>query len=565
MIPYISVCLLFLFSFFRQPEVVTIYLIGDSTVADYTLEDDYAGKRYPIAGWGQEFPSLWNGYRPGTVGFIRADSVVIDDRARGGRSTRTFFQEGRWRAVYGSLKPGDVVMIQFGHNDAAVDKTERYVDIEGYKEFLRLYVSQTRQKGATPVLLTPVARNYPWEDGHLTNVHGDYPAAVRDVAVEMDVAFIDLNQLSMDFFSAKGREYVSSRYFMNLEAGRYPAYPDGQQDNTHFQPEGARAVAVLVFDAMKKLPAAGMGDHTRGPDTSGITGGRDSNFTRHGEWLRMRKQYPDIELVTEPKASPRIRREVVYREVDGLSLTGDIYHTATSGEKVPGILVVHGGGWRSGDKAQLGGLAYHLASAGYTCFAINYRLSTQALYPAGVHDVEAALQWMKVNADTLGIDPGEIAVLGFSAGGQLAALVGARKGNDEVAAIVDIDGILAFIHPESGEGDDTRSISAATYWFGYSKEERPDLWQEASALTYVSSMTPPTLFVNSSVDRMHAGRDDFIRVLDRFGIYHKTEVFADAPHSFCLFEPWFTPTSVAITGFLDRVFRAPAATSRTGG
>ncbi len=301
------------------------------------------------------------------------------------------------------------------------------------------------------------------------------------------------------------------------------------------------------------------------PDTGGITGVRDSAYTREGELERMRKHYPEIRLVREPAGSPLINRDMVYRVVDGVVLAGDFYRSAKNGGRVPGVLVVHGGGWRSGDKAQLGGLAHRLALAGYACFAINYRLSTQALYPAAVHDVKAALQWMKANADSLGIDPANIAVLGFSAGGQLAALVGATADEGEVQAIVDIDGILAFIHPESGEGNDAKSKSAATYWFGYTKTERPDVWHEASALTHVSQRTPPTLFINSSVDRMHAGRDDFIRVLDQWGIYHETKVFADAPHAFCLFEPWFTPTLDVVVGFLGTVFNASSATSRTGG
>ncbi len=144
-------------------------------------------------------------------------------------------------------------MMQFGHNDAAENKPERYVDIEGYKEFLRLFVSQTKEKAAIPIILTPVCRNYPWKDGHLENVHGEYPQAARDVAKEMDVYFIDLNQLSMDAFSEKGQAYVTEHYFMNLPAGVYEAYPDGQSDNTHFQPEGAKAVASLVFEALKTL------------------------------------------------------------------------------------------------------------------------------------------------------------------------------------------------------------------------------------------------------------------------------------------------------------------------
>lgn len=243
-------------------EFVTVYLIGDSTVANYADNydegKDYYQTRYPVTGWGQVFQQFFTKSNLSRLdGLISADSVKVDDRARGGRSTRTFFQEGRWRKVYESLKPGDLVLMQFGHNDAAENKPERYVNIEGYKEFLRLYVHQTRQKGAVPIILTPVNRNYPWEGGKLKSSHGEYPLAAKEVASEMDVYLIDLTQLSMDFFTEKGQGYVSENYFMNLPAGVYEAYPDGQSDNTHFQPEGAREIARLVFEAMtslKKMP-----------------------------------------------------------------------------------------------------------------------------------------------------------------------------------------------------------------------------------------------------------------------------------------------------------------------
>jgi lysophospholipase L1-like esterase len=143
--------------------------------------------------------------------------------------------------------------MQFGHNDAAEKKTERYVDIEGYKEFLRLFIAKSKQKGATPIVLTPVARNYPWENNRLQNVHGEYPDAALEVAREMNSLFIDLNQLSMNAFFKVGREYVTRNYFMNLDSGVYEAYPNGESDNTHFQPEGAKVVAGLVFEAMKTL------------------------------------------------------------------------------------------------------------------------------------------------------------------------------------------------------------------------------------------------------------------------------------------------------------------------
>ncbi|GAA4443033.1 rhamnogalacturonan acetylesterase [Pontibacter saemangeumensis] len=251
----------------KQP--VKVYLIGDSTVADYTGdydEKDYMTERYPVAGWGQVFqPFLHSDSLHKIRNIFKGDSAVVVNKARGGRSTRTFFEEGRWAEVHEALQKGDVVMMQFGHNDAAENKPERYTSIQGYKEYLRLYIKQTREKGALPILLTPVNRNYPWKDGKLSNVHGDYPQAVKEVAAELKVPLIDLTQHSIDYFTSRGEAYVSSHYFMNLPAGKYKAYPEGQKDNTHFQPEGARAVAQLVFDGLKALalPASSAGEKGR--------------------------------------------------------------------------------------------------------------------------------------------------------------------------------------------------------------------------------------------------------------------------------------------------------------
>lgn len=242
-------------SFLLKREEGVIYLIGDSTVADYSLEREYMDKRYPLVGWGQMFQAFFVSDSLSQVQHLLGDvtSVRVDDRAKGGRSTRTFFQEGRWREVYEKLRPGDIVMMQFGHNDGSERHAERYVNIEGYKEFLRLFIQQSKDKGAIPIVLTPVARNYPWKEGQLHNVHGDYPDAAKEVALEQAVQLIDLNKLSMQHFTRKGQEYVTNNYFMNLPANMYKAYPEGQKDNTHFQGEGGKAVAQLVFDAMKRL------------------------------------------------------------------------------------------------------------------------------------------------------------------------------------------------------------------------------------------------------------------------------------------------------------------------
>ena len=143
----VTACLLIMAFTPKKSNTTIIYLIGDSTMADYANNyeqgKDYIKTRYPVTGWGQVFQQFFvKDSLKQIKNLIKSDSVRIDDRARGGRSTRTFFQEGRWRSVYENLKKGDIVMMQFGHNDGAADKTERYVDIEGYKEFLRLFVSQ---------------------------------------------------------------------------------------------------------------------------------------------------------------------------------------------------------------------------------------------------------------------------------------------------------------------------------------------------------------------------------------------------------------------------------------
>lgn len=259
LIPIICLSLGILFTAFDKSKTrTTVYLIGDSTMADYANNyeegKDYMKTRYPVTGWGQVFQQfLVKDSLKQINKLIKTDSVFVDDRARGGRSTRTFFQEGRWRAVYENLKKDDLVLMQFGHNDAAEDKPERYVNIEGYKEFLRLFIEQTRAKGAKPIILTPVARNFPWKNGELQNIHGLYDQAVKDIAKEQNVMLIDLNQKSMQFFTKKGQPYVTENYFMNFPAGLYEAYPNGQKDNTHFQTKGAVEVARLVFEGMKEL------------------------------------------------------------------------------------------------------------------------------------------------------------------------------------------------------------------------------------------------------------------------------------------------------------------------
>ncbi|UEG54061.1 alpha/beta hydrolase [Mucilaginibacter daejeonensis] len=320
---------------------------------------------------------------------------------------------------------------------------------------------------------------------------------------------------------------------------------------------------ILTFMAL------GFAVNTYAQRTSGITKKPDTSFTNFSAYVKLPKQFKDARMVPDSlPAGVKAIRNVTYVMADGQPLKVDIFTPTKVGKALPAIMMVHGGGWRSGSPSQHHALAARLAASGYVCFTPAYRLSTQALYPAAVWDLKNALRWIKANAPKYKVDTTRMAVAGFSAGGQLAALLGSTGHNKvfdigadpalarhttNVQAIVDIDGILAFIHSDSGEGDDSRSTSSGTYWFGYSKDERPDLWKQASALTYVDADTPPTLFINSGVNRMHAGRQDYINILDRNHIYSEVHTFEGAPHTFCLFEPWFTPTVNYITGFLNKV------------
>jgi pectinesterase len=309
----------------------------------------------------------------------------------------------------------------------------------------------------------------------------------------------------------------------------------------------------------------------------GITGKRDTGYTTFKAYKDIRKSHPNVaiaEVLDKPtsreggtSSSVSEQRNVYFATIGDRNLQLDAFFPKKKRKKArTAILIIHGGGWRTGNRAQHIPLAQHLAALGYVCFTAEYRLSTEALFPAAVHDLKAAIRWMRANAKTYHIDTNRIATLGFSAGGQLSALLGNTGDNptlegtvgtlghsSKVNAIVDIDGILAFIHPESGEGDDSKNTSAATYWFGFTKTENPDLWREGSALTYTSEKTPPTLFINSGVDRMHAGRTDYINKLTTYNIYSEIHTFADSPHSFCLFEPWFTPTVKHIDAFLKKI------------
>ena len=301
----------------------------------------------------------------------------------------------------------------------------------------------------------------------------------------------------------------------------------------------------------------------------GITHVKDTSFTNASAFKKTLKYFSQTTKVPEMHFDfVQQKKDVVYQRYGKRKMKLDVFYDKRSEKKQTAVIIIHGGGWRSGNREQHHQMAQKLAGLGYVCFTPEYRLSTEALFPAAIYDIKAAIRWVRENAVKYNVNPNQIVALGFSAGGELAAFMGTTgnmplfegvvtrsDSNSQVNAVIDIDGTLSFVHPESSEGDDSKNISAGTYWFGYSRKENLKLWETASPLSYANDKTPPTLFINSSIARMHAGRDDYRKILTENGIYSEVHEFENSPHSFCLFNPWFEPTIQYIDNFLTHIFK----------
>lgn len=288
----------------------------------------------------------------------------------------------------------------------------------------------------------------------------------------------------------------------------------------------------------------------------------DTSYTIKSTYNKLIKKYPFISLPKEQNNTEVTEiKEVIYQQDKNRALHLDAFLN-TKQKKNPALVMIHGGGWRSGNKNQMQDMARAIASKGYSCFAIEYRLSVEAKYPGGIYDVKNAIKFIKDNAKKFNVDPDKIAVLGCSSGGQMAALIGTTneildfedqsfksKSSSKVQAIIDVDGVLAFKHPESSEGD------MASFWLGGTYAEKPENWKNASPLNHTGKSTPAILFINSSFERFHAGRDDMIAILNEYKIYSEVKTIENSPHSFWFFEPWFTETVAYTTQFLNKVFK----------
>lgn len=231
---FAAVLIIMSFTVLPEKKNIRIFLAGDSTMS---IKES---KAFPETGWGMPFVHFWD------------STVTIVNKAKNGRSTKSFIREGLWKSIVEQIREGDYVIIQFGHNDESPEKKERYATPDTFKMNLSKFVTETREKKATPILLTPVSRRRFDQQGNTIPTHEAYSALVKEVARETGVTFIDLDQKSRELFQQFGPEH-SKLLFLQLQPGEHPNYPGGKNDNTHFNELGARLVAQLVLKEINLL------------------------------------------------------------------------------------------------------------------------------------------------------------------------------------------------------------------------------------------------------------------------------------------------------------------------
>jgi len=212
---------------------ITVWLAGDSTMAQKQPD------KRPETGWGEALQPCFD-----------STQVRVANRAMNGRSTRSFVAEGRWKAIVDSLKAGDYVFIQFGHNDEKVG-TANYSSPDDYRRNLVHFVDDVRARGGHPVLFTPVVRRR-FDGAHLVDTHGAYPDAARAAANEAHVPLVDMTRASAALVEPLGPD-SSRALWLHLEPGANANYPAGVHDDTHFNPRGAERMAGLAIDALRAL------------------------------------------------------------------------------------------------------------------------------------------------------------------------------------------------------------------------------------------------------------------------------------------------------------------------
>ncbi|MDB0798526.1 alpha/beta hydrolase [Phocaeicola vulgatus] len=302
---------------------------------------------------------------------------------------------------------------------------------------------------------------------------------------------------------------------------------------------------------------------------------KDTSFTAYQTYMKVKKTRPYIELVKPQLPLDIIAFEnIVYSVIPDTpygkrELHVNIYRKNDK-KKYPALLMVHGGGWNSGDRSIQIPMAQHIATHGYVTIPVEYRLRPEAIYPAALYDLKAAVRWVRANAEKYAIDTTRIAISGCSAGGHLASLIGMTNGSKQhegkgnytehsskVQAVINIDGCVTFISPRNiAETVENRKkmkgkLPLNAVWLGGMYADKKEIWEEASPILWVTKQSAPICFINSLLPRYHDGRDELINKLNTFEIKNEVYQINIDLHPFWLFHPWFNSVVKYTVDFLN--------------
>jgi len=225
--------LIFLAFSLPEKKKIKIFIAGDSTAS---IKET---KAYPETGWGMPFVYFWD------------STVTVVNKAKNGRSTKSFRNEGLWKQMLDESSEGDYVFIQFGHNDEVPTKANATTEAE-FRNNLTVFISEARSKKLNAVLLTPVARRKFDSTGKIAGTHDVYSQIVKEVAAKEMVPLIDMDKKGQQLYQQMGVEN-SKLLFLQLKPGDHPNHPEGKEDNTHFSELGARLIAQIVLKEIKDL------------------------------------------------------------------------------------------------------------------------------------------------------------------------------------------------------------------------------------------------------------------------------------------------------------------------
>lgn len=393
------------------------------------------------------------------------ENVKVTNTAQNGRSSKSFRTEGHWDKALAAK--GDYYLIQFGHNDQPGKGPERETDpATTYYENLARYVAEVRAQGGQPVLVTSLTRRIFSKEhpDRIASTLTPWADAVKKLAADQNVPVIDLHTSSIAYCEALGPGGTARFNFPDK---------NGKNDTTHLQGEGRVVFARLVVDELRKaVPALAPC------------------------------------LLAEPRAAKLT--DIEYGKAGGEKLLLDVSVPAGEGP-FPIAILVHGGGWSGGDKANVGSEGKGadvtpwfapLTAAKFTWFSINYRLAPAHRWPACFKDVQTAIRWVKAHAGEYKGDPSRIAIFGHSAGGHLATLAGTLgEGDTRVQAVVGYAPVTDFIYELPARGGLGKALQDLHNQPKEPNEQSLAILRDTAPINHVKPGLPPFLLLHGDADK----------------------------------------------------------------